>query len=110
MERIISDNIDRVAEICRQYHVKRLYVFGSATGQGIDGHIFGPESDVDLLVEFENTVYDFVNFDYISNKYNLIDELAQVFGRKVDLVPQNTLRNPRFIQYVEKQKQLIYAA
>jgi uncharacterized protein len=43
-------NIDdgRIAEFCRRHNIRRLAVFGSALRDD-----FGPESDVDLLVEFE---------------------------------------------------------
>ena len=38
----------RLAEFCRRHHIRRLSLFGSVLGEG-----FGPESDVDVLVEFE---------------------------------------------------------
>lgn len=34
--------------LCQRYHVRRLVLFGSALGED-----FGPQSDVDVLVEFE---------------------------------------------------------
>lgn len=110
MEPIITNNLERIAEICSKHHVSKLYVFGSATGRGIDGNPFGPDSDVDLLVEFTDIIYDFENFDYITNKYSLIDELEHLFARRVDLVTVSSLQNRRFIQYVEQQRELIYAA
>jgi predicted nucleotidyltransferase len=39
---------DALASFCRVHRIRRLALFGSALGSG-----FGPESDVDLLVEFE---------------------------------------------------------
>ncbi len=50
MHAVISDNKDKLAELCRRYGVARLEVFGSA-GRGTD---FDPDSsDVDFLVEFD---------------------------------------------------------
>jgi len=64
----------RLAEICRRHHVKRLALFGSA----IHGD-FGPESDIDLLVEFEEGKTP--GFDFV----RLQQELSELFGREVDL-------------------------
>jgi len=65
---------------------------------------------VNLLVVFNERVYDFENFDYLDNKMALQQELEALFDRKVDLVAQEALRNPYFIRYLEQTKQLIYAA
>ena len=66
---------ERLASFCREHGIKRLAVFGSALGDA-----FGPESDVDLLVEFEPhripTQFDMAGMD---------QELSGLFsGRKVD--------------------------
>lgn len=106
MERIIIDNLDRIAALCRKYHVKKLYVFGSAAGCGIDGNSFGPDSDVDLLVEFEPVYVKSHPFDF----FYLMEELEVIFCRKVDLVEVSAMRKPLFIQAVEQSKQLVYAA
>jgi len=68
--------IDRsaVADFCKRHHVRRLALFGSV----LRGD-FGPESDVDVLVEFEpGHVPGFAFFD-------LQEELAGILGRRVDL-------------------------
>jgi uncharacterized protein len=64
----------RVADFCRRHHVRRLALFGSVLRDD-----FGPDSDVDVLVEFEpgNTP----GFAMV----NLEDELSALVGRKVDL-------------------------
>ena len=58
MTPLIANNLDGIIRIAKAHHVKSLWFFGSATGQGIDGHEFGPNSDVDFLVEFEPEIYD----------------------------------------------------
>lgn len=68
--------IDRsaVADFCRRHHVRRLALFGSV----LRGD-FGPDSDVDVLVEFEpGHVPGFAFFD-------MQEELAGILGRRVDL-------------------------
>ncbi len=108
---LITENLDAIIRIAKAHHVKNLWVFGSAaTGHGIDGDEFGPDSDVDLLVEFTDIIYDFENFDYISNADSLIEELETLFARKVDMAYVTSLRNRRFMQQVEQQKQMIYVA
>jgi len=67
---------DQIAEFCRRRHIRRLALFGSA----LRGD-FGPESDVDLLVEFEPdripTLFDIAGME---------QELSALLGgRKVDL-------------------------
>ncbi len=64
----------RVAEFCRRHHVRRLALFGSVLRDD-----FGPESDVDVLVEFEpGHVPGFAFFD-------MQEELGGILGRRVDL-------------------------
>ncbi len=48
MNRQISIPKDRIAAFCRERGIRRLAVFGSALRPD-----FGPESDIDILVEFE---------------------------------------------------------
>lgn len=66
---------DKIAEICQQYHVKRLALFGSVLRAD-----FRPDSDVDVLIEFEsNHTPGFFGLARIER------ELAQIIGRNVDL-------------------------
>jgi len=64
----------RIAEFCRQNRIRRLALFGSVLRDD-----FGPDSDVDVLVEFEPDARVGLRF------FELEQELAEVFGRKVDL-------------------------
>lgn len=108
---LITDNLDTIRSLAKAHHVKNLWVFGSAaTGCGIDGNEFGADSNVDLLVEFTDIIYDFEHFDYIANADSLLREFENLLKRKVDMVYLTSLRNRRFIQQVEQQKRMIYAA
>ena len=65
---------DGLESFCRRHHIRKLSVFGSALR-----HDFGPESDIDMLVEFEPGHTPGLAF------FGLQDELSELFGRKVDL-------------------------
>jgi hypothetical protein len=66
---------DRVGEFCRRHHITWLALFGSVLRED-----FRPDSDVDVLAEFEP--------DYRYTYFTLAqieDELSAIFGRRVDL-------------------------
>jgi len=90
---------DRVSEICKRYGVRELSVFGSAARGDLR-----PESDVDILVDFEpDARVGLVKFASLS------EELEQMVGRKVDLVTKTGLR-PRIRSEVLGEAQLVYSA
>ena len=66
--------LDRLAEICRRYHVRELALFGSVLRDD-----FGPESDVDILVEFQPGATPGLAF------FGMEIELSELLGRRVDL-------------------------
>jgi hypothetical protein len=94
--------VDRseVAEFCRRHHIRRLALFGSGLGEG-----FGPDSDVDVLVEFEPE-----HVPGLISVAGLEIELSEIFGgRKVDLrTPQDLSRY--FRQEVLERSEVLYAA
>ena len=75
----------QLAEYCRANGITRLDVFGSALRAD-----FGSDSDIDLLVEFEPDrtlgLFDFAPME---------QELAGIFGRKVDLVERSAVEQNR---------------
>ena len=90
--------LDRLAEICRRYGVRRLALFGSALRDD-----FGPESDVDLLVEFLPGVRTGLAF------FALQDELSAAIGRTVDLNTPGCL-GPRLQPSVLSEALPLYVA
>jgi hypothetical protein len=64
-----------IAEFCKRHHIRKLALFGSVLRED-----FRPDSDVDVLVEFEpgHTVG-------LLRMAGLEMELSEVLGRKVDL-------------------------
>jgi uncharacterized protein len=70
----ISLDVDRIADFCRRHHISRLALFGSVLRDD-----FGPDSDVDVLVEFEPDHVPGLAF------FAMQRELSEILGRTVDL-------------------------
>ena len=66
---------EAIEAFCHKYPIRKLSLFGSVLRED-----FRPESDVDVLVEFEQdapvTYFDLADMQF---------ELEQIFGRRVDL-------------------------
>jgi predicted nucleotidyltransferase len=65
---------EQIAEFCHRHHIRRLSLFGSVLRDD-----FHPESDVDVLVDFEPGHVP--GFEFIA----IQDELTDLLGRRVDL-------------------------
>jgi uncharacterized protein len=92
-------SMEALMELCRRYHVRELALFGSARRED-----FRADSDVDLLVEFEQDAQ--IGFMALSRMQR---ELEAVFGRHVDLVPKGGLK-PILRQSVLESAEVLYAA
>jgi predicted nucleotidyltransferase len=90
---------DRLAQLCRRYGVRELSLFGSALRED-----FGPDSDVDVLVEFDPSAQ--VGFLTLSKMRR---ELSALVGRRVDLVPKRGLKES-IRRAVLDSARVIYAA
>jgi len=88
-----------IRELCRQYPVSELYIFGSSV-RGEQR----TDSDIDLLVAFKPQAR--VGFLTLAR---LARELSALLGRKVDLVPRDGL-NPRIRDDVLAQAEVLFAA
>ena len=91
-----------VVGLCRQFGVRRLDVFGSATTSDFDS----ARSDVDFLVELEPPAGT-SRFDAF---FGLKEGLEAILGCSVDLVDPSALDNPYFAAMVEQTRQELYAA
>src|SRR3972149_3260586 len=85
-----------LAEFCRQRHISRLALFGSALRQD-----FRPDSDVDVLVEFEPGHTPGLAF------FEMEEELSRLVGRKVDLNTPQFL-SPRIRKKVQAQAEVLF--
>lgn len=101
MHHEIDSKIEEIAEICRRYGVERLDVFGSAA-RGID---FDPEnSDVDFLVEFQETLPDKI----LRCWKGLRTDLADALGREVDLVSMGGVRNKVLQAHIDASRETVF--
>ena len=95
----ISINKALINQLCQKHSVEKLYLFGSATNDN-----FTPESDLDFLVKFQS-----INLStYFTNYLSLKEQLKDLFKREIDLVEEQSLKNPILIQSINNSKQLIY--
>ncbi|WP_445716716.1 nucleotidyltransferase family protein [Flavobacterium sp.] len=96
---IVDKNIEDLKKLCIMYNVEKMYLFGSALNAN-----FNMKSDIDLLVKFKSIELS----KYFDNYMDFKERLEKLFGRKVDLVEEQTLRNPILINSINKSKELIY--
>ena len=85
-----------LAEFCRKHHIRRLALFGSVIRDN-----FGPDSDVDVLVDFEEGHTPGLAF------FGMEIELTDLLGRKVDLNTDGWL-HPRFRGRVRQEAEVLY--
>ncbi len=102
MNALIESKLDDLTQICRERHVRRLALFGSA----LDSSFNPASSDVDLLVEFEPLTPS----QHADSYFGLQEDLEQLLGLPVDLVEPGPIRNPYFKRAVEETQVLLYAA
>lgn len=91
--------MEAIIALCQRYRVRELALFGSALRKGLR-----PDSDVDLLVEFESDAQ--VGFLTLGG---LQRELSTLLGRPVDLVPKGGLK-PLIREAVLADAEVLYAA
>jgi uncharacterized protein len=91
---------EKIGEFCRRHHIRRLAIFGSALRDD-----FRPDSDVDVLVEFEpDHVPGLIRL--AGMEFELSDALG---GRKVDMNTPKFL-SPAFRDRVQSESEVMYAA
>ena len=96
---IVEENIVSVNNFCLQHHVESLYVFGSVLTSE-----FSPSSDIDFLIKFGNVSPE----NYFDNYLDLRSNLERLFNRSVDLIEEQTVRNPVLRRSIDRNKKLIY--
>ena len=90
----------RIAAFCRKWKIREFSLFGSVLRED-----FRPESDIDVLVSLEPDA-PWSLWEWVDMK----EELSGLFGREVDLLEKDGLRNPFRRYAILTSKQVIYAA
>ncbi|MBI3911100.1 MAG: nucleotidyltransferase family protein [Armatimonadetes bacterium] len=88
---------EQIAAFCRRHHIRKLALFGSVLRED-----FRPDSDVDVLVEFEPGHTPGLAF------FSMERELERLLGRTVDLNTPQCLP-PRFRDRVVSEAEIQYA-
>jgi uncharacterized protein len=103
MNAVVSNHLDEIAALCREFGVARLEVFGSAATDAFDP----TRSDVDFLVEFapETDLGP-----WLKHFFALRERLAEVLERPVDLIMAEAPKNPYFVRSVNASRRTVYAA
>lgn len=100
---LASLKIDQVQlhAICRKYHVRQLWLFGSAVTGG-----FREDSDIDLLYELDRD--NIKDEEFLANFFGLYDSLKSLLHREVDLIKYQAIQNPYFLAELDATKVLLY--
>ena len=98
---IHATQLKKIAEICQQTGVARLYLFGSALRDD-----FTAASDVDLAVTFEHRNIK----GSLDRFFDFKHKMEQLFGRPVDVVCVPPIRNRVFREEIIRTGRLLYAA
>ena len=94
----VSVPTKKLARLCKRYHIRKLAFFGSVLRDD-----FNPNSDIDVLVEFEKAHTPGLGF------IDIQDELSELLGgREVDLVTPKFL-NHRIKERILKEARVAYA-
>ncbi|MEK6633760.1 MAG: nucleotidyltransferase family protein [Nitrospirota bacterium] len=100
VEARLGIRIEAIADFCRRHGIRELAFFGSVLRDD-----FRPDSDVDVLVDFEAQATPSL-FDFVEIK----EELSRMVGRPIDLVGKSGLRNPFRRHEILTTRQVIFAA
>jgi len=96
---LINQNKEIIKNLCETHNVDKLYLFGSAITTK-----FNEESDIDFLVKFKPFDLKLYFVNYIDFK----SKLKNLLQREIDLLEEQTLKNPYLISAIEENKELIY--
>ena len=97
--KLIESNIQKIIDLCKRHKVHKLFVFGSVLTSR-----FNDDSDVDLVVDFNKTEVE----DYFDNYFDFKYSLQDLLGREIDLLEEQTIKNPYLKKNIDSTKMLIY--
>lgn len=100
--KLIELNIQKITELCKRFHVRKLWVFGSILTSR-----FSSNSDVDFCVDYE---WDKIPLmESANNFFGLMYALEDLLKRKIDLTDDSAVSNPYFREGLNETRQLIYS-
>ena len=99
MNGLIEARKSELKDLCERYRVERLALFGSALREDFDSG----SSDLDFVAEFEPMSPSEQPEVY----FGLLEDLENLFVRRVDLVEIEAVRNPYLRQEIEEQQETL---
>ena len=96
---LLENHIEKIHRLCEIHKVDKMFLFGSALRND-----FTEKSDIDFLVRFKTI--DLA--EYFTNYIDFKEELRNLLGREVDLLEEQTLKNPVLIRSINRSKKLVY--
>lgn len=97
----LDQYLNDVLVLCKKHKVKTLFAFGSVlTNQ------FGPDSDIDLVVDIQTED----PIEYAENYFDLKFKLQDLFKKPVDLLEQKGIRNMYLKKRINDSKKILYEA
>ena len=97
---LLRDRADQIRALCERFDVETLEVFGSVTDPRFDL----ASSDLDFIVRFVREQPE----GYADSFLELAESLEVLFGRRVDLLTERSIRNPYFRKAVDASRVKIY--
>ncbi len=97
----LVEHMDQIKKMCALNKVKSLFAFGSITTSN-----FNSDSDIDLIVEIDQTD----PLSYSDSYFNLKFQLEKLLHRQIDLLEQKAIKNPYLKAEIENTKVLVYAS
>jgi hypothetical protein len=95
----ININREAITVFCKKWKIVEFALFGSVLRDDV-----APDSDIDVLVSFDSSAH-WSLFDFVEMR----EELKEVFGKEVDLVEKDGLRNPFRRHEILTTRQIVYA-
>ncbi len=93
--------IHQISNLCREHNVKTLYAFGSVLTDN-----FGPDSDIDLVIEINSND----PIDYAENYFDFKFKLQKLINKPIDLLEEKGIKNSHLRSNIESSKFKIYEA
>ena len=100
---LVTKHTEDICELCKQYNVSEMDLFGSA----FSGKKFDPlNSDIDFLVQF----LPMDPAEHATSYFELLEKLQDMFECNIDLLEQKAVTNPYLRESIDKGKCRIYAS
>ncbi|MCW3787791.1 nucleotidyltransferase family protein [Plebeiibacterium sediminum] len=97
--KLLNQYTEQIKRLCELNKVKTLFAFGSITTDD-----FRPDSDIDLIVDIE----DSDPISYSDKYFNLKFQLEDILKRHIDLLEKKAIRNRFLKKEIDQTKVLIY--